>query len=189
MFQELDLKLFCVKGIGQDHAKFSPVATASYRLLPDITLLKPITGELAVKLQRCFSPGVIELDMVDGEQKARVAHPRKDTCSREVFRHDDLKDLVKLTRVRDHFIFSVESTGILAPEVLVSQAIILPPVRPSVHPSEFRFRASSQQLLAGIQGNFMGIINIKRRCAYRCLVPVIPFNSELWPLISFALCI
>ncbi|XP_045184889.1 DNA-directed RNA polymerases I and III subunit RPAC1-like [Mercenaria mercenaria] len=121
--QELDLKLFCVKGIGQDHAKFSPVATASYRLLPDITLLKPITGELAVKLQRCFSPGVIEIDTVDGEQKARVAHPRKDTCSREVFRHDDLKDLVKLTRVRDHFIFSVESTGILPPEVLVSQAI------------------------------------------------------------------
>jgi hypothetical protein len=25
MFQELDLKLFSVKGIGQDHAKFSPV--------------------------------------------------------------------------------------------------------------------------------------------------------------------
>jgi hypothetical protein len=43
------------------------LATASYRLLPDITLLKPITGELAVKLQRCFSPGVIELDIVDGE--------------------------------------------------------------------------------------------------------------------------
>ncbi|XP_052767078.1 DNA-directed RNA polymerases I and III subunit RPAC1-like [Mya arenaria] len=121
--QELDLKLFCVKGIGQDHAKFSPVATASYRLLPEITLLKPVTGELAVKLQKCFSSGVIEIDTVDGEKKARVAHPRKDTCSREVMRHDDLKDCVKLCRVRDHFIFNVESTGILPPEVLVSQAI------------------------------------------------------------------
>ncbi|KAL4237293.1 DNA-directed RNA polymerases I and III subunit RPAC1 [Mactra antiquata] len=121
--QELDLKLFCVKGIGQDHAKFSPVATASYRLLPEITLLKPVTGKLAHKLKNCFTPGVIEIDNVNGESKARVAHPRKDTCSREVFRHDDLKDLVKLTRVRDHFIFSVESTGILPPEVLVSQAI------------------------------------------------------------------
>ncbi|KAH3873133.1 DNA-directed RNA polymerases I and III subunit RPAC1-like isoform X2 [Dreissena polymorpha] len=121
--QELDLKLFCVKGIGQDHAKFSPVATASYRLLPEITLLKPITGQLAEKLQKCFAPGVIEIDNIDGEKKARVANPRKDTCSREVLRHDDLKDLVKLTRVRDHFIFTVESTGILPPEVLVSQAI------------------------------------------------------------------
>lgn len=121
--QELDLRLFCVKGIGQDHAKFSPVATASYRLLPEITLLKPITGVLAQELQQCFSPGVIEIDNVDGVKKARVAHARKDTCSREVFRHENLKDLVKLTRVRDHFIFSVESTGIWSPEQLVSQAI------------------------------------------------------------------
>jgi hypothetical protein len=41
-----------------------------------------------------------------------------------------------------------------------------------------RFRATFLQLLAGIQQNFMGIINIKR-CAYRWLVPVRPFNSEL----------
>jgi hypothetical protein len=31
-----------------------------------------------------------------------------------------------------------------------------------VRPSEFRFRSSSLQQLAGIQRNFMGIINIKR---------------------------
>jgi hypothetical protein len=35
----------------------------------------------------------------------------------------------------------------------------------------------------------MGIINIKRRCAYRRPVPVRPFNSELWLLISYAVCI
>lgn len=35
----------------------------------------------------------------------------------------DLKDCVKLSRVRDHFIFSVESTGALAPDVLVTEAI------------------------------------------------------------------
>ncbi|XP_060596966.1 uncharacterized protein LOC132750909 [Ruditapes philippinarum] len=62
-------------------------------------------------------------------------------------------------------------------------------VRPSIRPSEFRFRSSSLQLLAGIQRNFMRIINIKRRCAYRRLVPVRPFNSELWPLISYVVCI
>nr|ACO14354.1 DNA-directed RNA polymerases I and III subunit RPAC1 [Esox lucius] len=42
--QELDIVMHCVKGIGQDHAKFSPVATASYRLLPEITLMKPVEG-------------------------------------------------------------------------------------------------------------------------------------------------
>ena len=39
-----------------------------------------------------------------GMLRARVAAARKDTCSREVLRHDSIKDCVKLTRVRDHFI-------------------------------------------------------------------------------------
>ncbi|KAI1894409.1 hypothetical protein AGOR_G00115510 [Albula goreensis] len=121
--QELDIVMHCVKGIGKDHAKFSPVATASYRLLPEITLLEPVEGEKAERLKRCFSPGVIEVEGCGGKQVAKVANSRLDTCSREVLRHDDLKNLVKLGRIRDHFIFSVESTGILAPDVLVSEAI------------------------------------------------------------------
>ncbi len=32
--QRLQLEAHCVKGVGKDHTKFSPVATASYRLLP-----------------------------------------------------------------------------------------------------------------------------------------------------------
>jgi hypothetical protein len=35
------------------------VATASYRLLPTIELLKTVRGEAAYRLQSCFSPGVI----------------------------------------------------------------------------------------------------------------------------------
>ncbi|XP_042624931.1 DNA-directed RNA polymerases I and III subunit RPAC1-like isoform X2 [Cyprinus carpio] len=121
--QELDVVMHCVKGIGKDHAKFSPVATASYRLLPEITLLQTIEGEQAERLKRCFSPGVIEIQNVNGRKVAKVVNSRLDTCSREVLRHDDLKNLVKLGRVRDHFIFSVESTGILPPDVLVTEAI------------------------------------------------------------------
>jgi hypothetical protein len=44
---------------------------------------------------------------------------------------------------------------------------------PSFRLSEFLFRASSLQLLAGIQRNFMGIINMKRRWA-----PVGLFQSD-----------
>ncbi|XP_072172722.1 DNA-directed RNA polymerases I and III subunit RPAC1-like [Diadema setosum] len=121
--QEIDLKMHCVKGIGKDHAKFSPVATASYRLMPEIVLTKPIRGENAKLLQKCFSPGVIEIEDRNGVPEAVVAHPRRDTCSREVFSHDELKDCVKLNRIRNHFIFSVESTGALTPDVLVSEAI------------------------------------------------------------------
>lgn len=35
---------------------------------------------------------------------AKVVNSRLDTCSREVLRHSDLKNSVKLGRVRDHFI-------------------------------------------------------------------------------------
>ncbi|RUS84277.1 hypothetical protein EGW08_007970 [Elysia chlorotica] len=121
---ELVMDLYCVKGIGKDHAKFSPVATASYRLLPEIRLLREFYGEEAELLQKSFSPGVIKLvETSDGQKMAKVANARLDTCSRNVFRHDELKDDVSLLRVRDHFIFSVESTGILPPDVLVSEAI------------------------------------------------------------------
>ncbi|XP_077138031.1 DNA-directed RNA polymerases I and III subunit RPAC1 isoform X2 [Ranitomeya variabilis] len=121
--QEIHVVMHCVKGIGKDHAKFSPVATASYRLLPEISLLRPVEGELADRLQRCFSPGVIAVDTVKGKRTARVENARRDTGSREIFRNDDLKNLVKMGRVRDHFIFSVESTGILAPDTLLTEAI------------------------------------------------------------------
>lgn len=39
-----------------------------------------------------------------GKKVAKVVNSRLDTCSREVLRHEDLKDAVKLGRHRDHFI-------------------------------------------------------------------------------------
>ena len=47
--QCIELEAHAVKGIGKDHAKFSPVSTASYRLLPKITLSaeKPFEGDEA----------------------------------------------------------------------------------------------------------------------------------------------
>lgn len=118
--------MHAIKGVGSDHAKFSPVATASYRLLPTITITKPILGKDAEKFARCFPKGVIRLETVTekesnmagsgyeghaGEKKAVVNDPMKDTVSRECLRHEEFEGKVKLGRVRDHFIFSVESLG------------------------------------------------------------------------------
>ncbi|KAF2266050.1 DNA-directed RNA polymerases I and III subunit RPAC1 [Lojkania enalia] len=123
--QEISMQLHAIKGIGQDHAKFSPVATASYRLLPTIDILKPIVSADAKKFARCFPKGVIGLEPVtaedakkdpelrgkEGEAKAVVKNAMRDTVSRECLRHPEFADKVKLGRVRNHFIFRVESTG------------------------------------------------------------------------------
>lgn len=111
--QKINIRCHCIKGIGADHAKFSPVATASYRLLPAIDIKQPITGQDASKFAHCFPRGVIGLkeDSTTGEKTAFVQDTMKDTVSRECLRHPEFKDKVKLGRIRDHFIFSVESTG------------------------------------------------------------------------------
>ena len=122
--QSIEMEMHAVKGIGKTHAKFSPVATAAYRLLPEITLLKPITGKDALQLRECFSPGVIELfQNKNDETEAKVVDARKDSCSREVLRHANLKDRVRLGKVRDHFIFSLESVSGIDPAELVVESI------------------------------------------------------------------
>jgi DNA-directed RNA polymerase I and III subunit RPAC1 len=122
--QEIDIEVHCIKGIGKEHAKWSPVCTASYRLLPEIVLLKEFEGEEADKLVGCFGEGVLEVvPGPAGIRVARVANARACTMSREVHRHPDLAPHVRLQRVRDHFIFSVESTGALKAAELVSEAI------------------------------------------------------------------
>jgi len=120
---EMEIKMFAVKGTGRDHAKFSPVSTAFYRLLPSITITRPVLGEAALRLQKCFSPGVIELeDGPGGSKHAVVKNERIDSCSRNVYRYDDLKESVSLDKVKDHFIFTVESVGANTPQDLVSMA-------------------------------------------------------------------
>ncbi|UJR28656.1 hypothetical protein I4U23_009886 [Adineta vaga] len=124
--QEIDLKLVCHKGIGRDHAKFSPVCTASYRLMPEIIIKEPIYDQDAEQLQKCFTQGVIELENdKNGRRHAVVVKPRLDMCSREALRYPELKDRVELNKIRDHFIFSIESAGAVPPDQLFVDSIKL----------------------------------------------------------------
>lgn len=117
---ELNLKMIAVKGIGKDHAKFTPVSCASYRLLPEIRLNHEVSGRDAILLQKCFSPGVIEIDK---DQCAYVKNARYDNCSRNVYRFPNLADAVTMSRVRNHFIFTIESLGAYKPEEIFIEAV------------------------------------------------------------------
>jgi DNA-directed RNA polymerase I and III subunit RPAC1 len=157
--------MHAVMGIGQDHAKFQPgtsilitrltVAFASYRLLPTIDILSPIFNDDAEKFVKCFPKGVAQVTVdKKGVKHAEVINPRLDTVSREVLRHNEFKDKVKLGRVRDHFIckkpvmpivadvglVSIESSGILPPEDLFLKSVSL-------------LRAKCQRLKSEIDAN------------------------------------
>ncbi|KAG8989994.1 DNA-directed RNA polymerase core subunit rpc40 [Tulasnella sp. JGI-2019a] len=122
--QTVEMEMHAQKGIGSLHAKWSPVATASYRLLPHIIIRKPIPPHLCDKFAQCFAPGVIEVRQGDsGEKEAVVGDPRKETMSREVYRHAEFEGMVDLTRIRDFFLFSIESAGAYPPQDLFPESI------------------------------------------------------------------
>lgn len=118
--QKLSVDMECVRGTGSMHAKWSPVCSASYRLLPEVKLNREFSGECAKRLQSCFAPGVIVLD---AKGVARVADARKCTFTTEIKHHPDLADHVVQQRVANHYIFFVESVGTISAYDIVHIAL------------------------------------------------------------------
>jgi DNA-directed RNA polymerases I and III subunit RPAC1 len=127
--QVIEAELLCVKGLGATHTKWSAVATAAYRLLPDVIINKPFFDEEADKLKACCPTDVFDIEDMGNQRRAVVARPRNCTMCRECIRNprDKLqRDDIILTRVKDHFIFSIESVGqYKAPELLKQALLVL----------------------------------------------------------------
>lgn len=66
--QEIEMDLICEKGIGKTHAKWSPVCTAFYRLLPEISV-NGVTGEQAHELKKICPMGVFDIEDLAGKGK------------------------------------------------------------------------------------------------------------------------
>ena len=143
--QRIEFEAHACKGFGKDHTKFSPVATASYRLMPDIRLLQPVTDTDADQLKAMCPMGVFDIEDIGGggvvkkgsrssssssnssssgnSRVAVVKNPRDCTMCRECIRLEGWSDKVQLNRTADHFIFTVESTGCMPPETIVREAL------------------------------------------------------------------
>lgn len=122
--QEIELEAHAVKGMGKTHAKWSPVATAWYRMLPEVVLLEEIEDEDAIELVEKCPVNVFDIeDIGKGRKRATVARPRACTLCRECIRGDEWDKRVALRRVKDHFIFTIESAGSLPPEILFTEAV------------------------------------------------------------------
>ena len=127
--QAIELEAHARKGDGKNHAKYSPVATASYRLMPHLEILKPIYDDLAEELVHLLEPGVFTLEPADAGDppgtrvKAKLANPYACTMSRNFMRNPELASAIKMTRIPNHVIFTVESVAMASPSVLVAEAL------------------------------------------------------------------
>eukprot|EP01132_Coremiostelium_polycephalum_P006628 gene6628-8200_t len=118
--QSLELQCYCEKNIGREHIKWSPVCTASYRLQPEITVDSSIVGKKAQELVSKCPKNVFD---IEDSGNVTAARPLDCTMCRECIRDPEFENHIKLERVRDHFVFSIESSGILPPKVLFQEAI------------------------------------------------------------------
>jgi DNA-directed RNA polymerase I and III subunit RPAC1 len=124
--QVIQLEAHARKGVGKDHAKYSPVATAAYRLMPHIEIVNPVYDELAEQLVHLYEPGVFKLVPCDDKHhrvQAVLHNPYACTMSRNYMRDPTLKQSIKMSRIPDHFIFSIESVGMLPPGVILAEAL------------------------------------------------------------------
>jgi DNA-directed RNA polymerase I and III subunit RPAC1 len=101
--QEIEAELICIKGIGRTHAKWSPVSTAFYRLMPDIKFKHEINDEDAIALKKLCPMGVFDVEENQMGCKAVVKNSRKCTTCRECIRYPPFKDVVDLGKIKDHF--------------------------------------------------------------------------------------
>lgn len=130
--QKIEFEAHCRKGIGKDHAKFSPVATASYRLRPKVSLMTEITDKDAEFMKDKCPQNVFDIeDLVSsksnkvGTKKLIVNPDNERSCNmcRECIRHPGWEEKIKLEREGNHFIFSIETAGSMPPIDILRAAI------------------------------------------------------------------
>lgn len=126
--QAIELECHCIKGVGEEHAKWSPVATTWYRLKPEVVLLRQPPAGLAQEMAQEL-PGLVRV--VGSGSTASVD-------LEDASKHDVLLEKVRrmsgepkwapylqLRKIKNHFIFTIESTGAWRPHDLFNYAVQL----------------------------------------------------------------
>ena len=122
--QELKLSCIARKGIGKDHAKFSPVATAVFRYQPDVRLNEQVIRQMSPKQKEewCASdPGGM---LIYDERTNTVSLGDVETYAYDnecIIAAEEMgfPGAITIVQKQDTFIFTVETTGVLSPVEIV----------------------------------------------------------------------
>lgn len=135
--QHLKLKAIARMGISKEHAKWCPVAVATYRFWPIITINEEacnmLTLEQKQELVEACPDRILELDEITGnlvavENAYEMATFTEDlkTAQEAMKKRPEDDDFVKVVHSTDRFVFSIESTGAIdAEDILLSSLRVL----------------------------------------------------------------
>jgi len=131
--QHVKLRAIAKKGVGKEHAKWSPVATVTYTLIPEIILNPQLTGALSTDQKKEFvysCPNKVYEYERDADRVVVSDLEACTYCNECVIKAQEwgLDNLVAIREkgsrqgnLRD-FVFSVESTGAMSSRAVVEVA-------------------------------------------------------------------
>lgn len=137
--QEIDIICNARKGIGKEHAKWSPVATCSFKYCPEIILnTQKIDSLMDLRDKYDFVNSCPAKVFNLNEETIEIVKPNKcmfcDECVRKgesimtkssIAILNTLDNIVRINQIKDRFVFKVESSGSLKPESIIMKAFNL----------------------------------------------------------------
>ncbi|MHA1785796.1 MAG: DNA-directed RNA polymerase subunit D [Candidatus Helarchaeota archaeon] len=115
--QKVELEAYSVLGIGKEHTKWQASTTSSYKNYPKIEIIE----NACTNCENCIDACPQKLFVLK-DKKVVLENILNCTLCKECIKACE-DDAINLNWYEDKFIFNVESSGALPPEVLVFQAL------------------------------------------------------------------